>query len=130
MKNFSALWVKISMIYFLVGLTFGVYMHLTIQLQWKATHAHILVVGWLTTVVIGLIYARYEEAATHLLARLSFWFYHIGLPFLLLGMYSIYSKPLRPYMRIFVDGGGTVFIIGILLVTVNLFMHAKDHQET
>lgn len=82
-------WIKISIVYLLTGIAFGLFMHFTLQLQWSATHGHINVVGWLTTGVTGAIYSVYPTAANSIWGKLHFWFYNLGLPLLLIGMFVI-----------------------------------------
>lgn len=69
----GAKWIKISVMYLVIVLAFGLFMHYTIQLQWTATHAHIGVLGWLTTGFIGLIYSIYKDAAETGLAKAQYW---------------------------------------------------------
>lgn len=122
----GAKWVKISVIYFAVGLAFGLFMHYTIELQWKATHAHINVVGWLTTGLIGVIYSIYKEAAETALAKAQFWLYNIGLPFLFAGMMMIYLDVPRWLLEFCVSGGGIAVAISVLLFVINVYKHVKS----
>lgn len=119
----GARWIKIAVIYFLVGVGFGLYMHATIELQWAATHAHINVVGWLTTAAIGLIYTVYPQAGNSVLGKAHFWLYNIGLPVLLIGMLIIQPVLGMPMIliQICVWGGGGALAISILLFIVNVF---------
>lgn len=81
----GAKWIKNSVLYFAIGLAFGLFMYYAIDLQWKATHAHINLVGWLS-----VIYSVYKEAAETSLTKVQFWLYNIGLSFLFVGMMMIY----------------------------------------
>ncbi|ARJ38088.1 hypothetical protein SporoP8_03760 [Sporosarcina ureae] len=119
----GARWIKAAVIYFLIGVGFGLYMHATIQLQWGATHAHINVVGWLTTAMIGVIYTIYPQAGNSILGKSHFWLYNIGLPVLLIGMLIIQPALGLPkiLIQICVWGGGSALAISILLFIVNVF---------
>lgn len=119
----GARWIKAAVIYFLIGVGLGLYMHATIELQWGATHAHINVVGWLTTAVIGLIYTIYPQAGNSILGKVHFWLYNIGLPVLLIGMLIIQPALGMPMIliQICVWGGGGALAISILLFIVNVF---------
>ncbi len=67
-----------------IGLAFGLFMHDTVQLQWKTTC--IGVVSWKTTRFIGSIYSTNKDAAKTNLAKAQFWFCNVGLLLLFLGM--------------------------------------------
>lgn len=126
----GAKWIKVSVLYFLLGVGFGLYMHATVQLEWGATHAHINVVGWLTTVAVGVIYSIYPQAGNSTLGKLQFWLYNLGLPILLIGMLII--QPVLGVSVVLVDifvwAGGIALALSILLFIVNVFQHV--HQST
>lgn len=126
----GAKWIKIAALYFIIGIGFGLFMLYTIQLQWGATHAHINVVGWLSTGLIGVIYSVYPKAGNSQLGKLQFWLHQIGLPFLLIGMMMIYLDVPLIVLEIFVSGGGVAFLISVVLFIINLFqnMHASDSK--
>ncbi|MBY0223106.1 hypothetical protein ABZ756_04980 [Mammaliicoccus sciuri] len=123
----GAKWIKAAVIYFLIGVGFGLYMHATIELQWGATHAHINVVGWLTTAAIGIIYSVYPKAGNSALGKAQFWLYNIGLPILLLGMLIIQPAIGAPLMliQICVWGGGIALAFSILLFIVNVYKNVE-----
>ncbi|GAB0169788.1 cytochrome-c oxidase [Lysinibacillus sp. CTST325] len=122
----GAKWIKISVLYLVIVMAFGLFMHYTIQLEWKSTHAHIGVVGWLTTGFIGLLYSVYKDAAETGLAKAQFWFYNIGLPFLLVGMMMVYIDVPRWLFELFVSGGGIAVAISVLFFVVNVFKNVKS----
>ncbi|MFJ6209422.1 hypothetical protein [Lysinibacillus sp. NPDC092081] len=122
----GAKWIKISVLYLVIVLAFGLFMHYTIQLEWTATHVHIGVVGWLTTGLIGLIYSVYKEAAETGLAKAQFWFYNLGLPFLLVGMMMVHIDVPHWLFELFVSGGGIAVAISVLFFVVNVFKNVKS----
>ena len=109
----GAKWVKCSIVYLIIGIAFGLFMHYTVQLEWGATHAHISVVGWLTTGLIGVIYSVYKDAAKTTLAIWQFWLHSIGLPILLVGMLFVPLLGTIPFwlFELFVSVGGFRFCI-------------------
>lgn len=127
----GAKWIKISAIYLIIGIGFGLFMHSTVQLQWGATHAHINVVGWLTTAVIGLIYSVYPQAGNNSLGKAQFWLHNIGLPVLLIGMMIIQPSLGAPgfLIELCVWLGGLAFALSIILLIVNLFTNLKETTQ-
>ncbi|PID07073.1 MULTISPECIES: hypothetical protein [unclassified Sporosarcina] len=128
----GARWIKAAVIYFLIGVGFGLYMHATIQLQWGATHAHINVVGWLTTAMIGIIYTIYPQAGNSILGKVHFWLYNIGLPVLLIGMFIIQPALGLPmvWIQLCIWAGGSALAISILLFIVNVFKNVHAPFRT
>ena len=55
------------------------------------THAHIMVVGWLSFAVFGLFYAIYENTVPKLLARLHLWLAQVSFAGLVIGLWLLYS---------------------------------------
>lgn len=123
----GAKWIKCSIVYLIIGIAFGLFMHYTIQLQWGATHAHINVVGWLTTGLIGVIYSVYKDAAKTTLAVWQFWLHNIGLPILLVGMLFVPLLDKIPFwlFELFVSVGGFAFALSIILFFFNALKHIK-----
>ncbi len=124
----GAKWIKISVLYFLIGVVFGLYMHATIQLQWGATHAHINVVGWLTTAVIGVIYSVYPLAGNSGLGKAQFFLHNLGLPILLVGMFIIQPTVGAPgwLIQTTVYVGGIALALSILFFIVNVFKNVHE----
>ncbi len=124
----GAKWIKISVIYFLIGVGFGIYMHATFQLAWGATHAHINVVGWLTTAVIGVIYSVYPKAGNSGLGVAQFWLYNIGLPILLVGMLiiqpAIGASIFLIHLTVYV--GGISLALSIILFIINAYKNIHE----
>lgn len=124
----GAKWVKISVLYLILGIGFGLYMHFTVELQWAATHGHINVVGWLTTGLTGAIYSIYPTAGNSPLGKFHFWTYNIGLPILLAGMMAIYLSPPLWLLETLVVGGGGLVAIGVIAFIVNVFSNVRSPE--
>lgn len=121
----GAKWIKLSVLYLILGIAFGLFMHYAFDLRWGATHAHINVVGWLTTGLIGIIYSVYPRAGNSGLGVFQFWTYNIGLPVLLFGMGYIQIDP-GLLMEITVSGGGILVAISVLVFLVNVFTNIHE----
>lgn len=122
-------WIKISALYLILGIAFGLYMHVTVELEWAATHAHINVVGWLTTGLMGIIYSVYPKAGNGLLGKIHFWTYNIGLPFLLAGMLAIYLSPPGWLLEVLVIGGGGLVALSVIIFIINLFQNVHEPKD-
>ena len=125
----GAKWIKIAALYFILGIAFGLFMHYTIQLQWGATHAHINVVGWLSTGLIGVIYSVYPAAGNSSLGKMHFWLHQIGLPVLLLGMLFIYVDVPRFVLEFCVSGGGIAVALSVIIFILNVFKNVRGPES-
>jgi|SRR5699024_10195799 len=122
----GAKWIKLAVIYFIIGIAIGLYMSASLDLRWGAAHAHVNVVGWLSTGLIGLVYSVYPKAGNNSLGKASFWLYNIGLPFLLLSMFMVRLPAMLGYAHIFTFAGGGALALGIILFIVNVFQNVNE----
>ncbi len=117
MKKSSKWLIRFAAIYALAGAMLGSHMagsggdyHLSV------VHAHILVVGWLTTFAYGLFYRVFPEPGKLRLARWQAWSALVGGATMPIGMffYSQYPNPLST----------ALFIVtaSILLLAMILFL--------
>lgn len=118
-------WIRVAIIYLLIGVLFGMFMHITVHLEWKSVHAHINLVGWLTTAVFGIFYSLYPKMGASKLGVSHFWIHNVGVLFLLLGIFFIYVDSLRFILEPFVWIGGLALIASILIMIYNVFTQVK-----
>src|SRR5699024_4034724 len=99
--------------------------------EWSAAHAHVNLVGWASTAIIGLVYRAYPKAGTNTLAVWHFWLYNIGLPFLLLSMFMVQIPGAVVFSHIFTFGGGGALSLGIILLIIKWFikLNAKEKKN-
>jgi hypothetical protein len=80
-----------AIIYGLAGMCLGLYMGLIGNHTELPTHAHIMLIGWLSFAVFGMFYASFKEAGAGLLAKVHFWLAQIGFLGLAAGLAFIYA---------------------------------------
>ncbi len=119
-------WIKLSVLYLVIGISVGLFMSYTIQLNWAAGHAHVNVVGWLSTLGIGAVLSIYPHLAENGLGTATFWLYHIGVPLFLFSTFFVQVNPGVAHIFTFI--GGPMFLIAIILFGINLFMNLKDED--
>ena len=92
-------------------MTFGIWMGITERLFFANTHAHANLVGFVASVLFGLLYFAYPNLAKSRLAAAQFWIYEIGAVLLVIG-------------KGIVDGGGdnSVVKVGALVVLIGAVM--------
>jgi hypothetical protein len=80
-----------AIIYAILGMTLGLVMGMTHNHSQMPTHAHILVIGWVTFAIYGFFYHTFPNRSESGLARTHFWLAEISLIVLLIGLLMIFG---------------------------------------
>lgn len=117
----GAKWIKLAVLYLIFGIGVGLFMSMTLQLNWGSAHAHVNLVGFATTAIFGVIYSVYPQAAKNSLGKAHFWLHHIGVPIFLLSAFLVQVPGMLDTAHIFTYFGGGAFGLGIILFIFNAF---------
>src|SRR5512144_529471 len=71
---------RIAVVYLVIGAALGLTMGITQSFALASVHSHILLLGWTSLALAGLVYHLYPAASGTRLARLHFWLHNIALP--------------------------------------------------
>lgn len=74
------IWIKIAVVYLLLGVAMGIYMGASQNFAMRPVHAHVNLLGWATLALAGLIYTVFPEAGESKLAKAHFWLMNLALP--------------------------------------------------
>ena len=91
MDNISGKFIKIAVIFALLGMALGIKMAISGQHNQVQTHTHINLLGWVTMMLYGLFYKSHAEAGQGKLAMVHFWLSVTGTIVANLGVYLLYS---------------------------------------
>ncbi|MGH6929323.1 MAG: hypothetical protein ACREEV_13480 [Dongiaceae bacterium] len=91
MNGLSAWFFGSALVYGLLGLVLGNVMAASGDHSQMPTHAHILVIGWVSFAIFGMFYHLFAQRAGTLLARLHFWLAQVSLVALAIGLFLLYS---------------------------------------
>ncbi|WP_312472346.1 cytochrome-c oxidase [Neobacillus sp.] len=116
--------IKISVVYFVIGVCIGMYMSMTQKFTFTPVHVHINLLGWMSMALAGLIYVAFPSAAKTTLAKVHFWIHNISLPIMMIGLAFLVSgtEKAEPAVAI----GGTLMVLGIILFAINVFKNIKN----
>lgn len=114
--------IRISVIYLFIGTAVGMYMSITEDFGLSSLHTHILLMGWTTMTLAGLIYHIFPTLTRSVLCRIVFISLNIGVPFMMIGL--IYLK----YIAI-VSAGATITSIAILIFTVHILTGLRKSSD-
>jgi cbb3-type cytochrome oxidase subunit 1 len=115
---------KIAVIYLFVGALLGGFMGMTQQFTLAPVHAHVLLLGWASFALAGLVYHLYPAASATMLARIHFWLHNIGLPVFMLGLAMLLSgkESSGPIVGI----SASIVIVGLAAFAANVLMNVKS----
>ena len=114
---------RISVVYMVVGLVMGLAMGISSNFSLSSVHAHILLLGWLTMAVTGIVYLLMPGCAHNRLATLHFWGHNLGLPVMMtsLALEVHGKKDAVPAIAV----GSTLVGISLVLFAINLFRNGR-----
>ncbi|HVJ72638.1 MAG TPA: cytochrome-c oxidase [Casimicrobiaceae bacterium] len=114
---------KIAVVYLILGALLGLFMGLTQQFALAPVHAHLLLLGWASMALAGLIYHLYPDAAQTLLARIHFWVHNLALPVFMFGLACLLMG--REWAGPVVGVSAIVMLTGLVLFAANVLMNVK-----
>lgn len=109
--------IKIAVVYFAIGVLLGMTMGIIHDFRLTSLHAHVNLLGWVSTAIFGVIYSIYPFVATTKLAKAHFWLHNLGLPVMMIGLFceSFGISAGLPVMIV----GSLAVVIGTLLFAIN-----------
>lgn len=119
------LYILAGFVWLVIGMVFGIYLGITDQLQFSNSHAHANLLGFVVSVLFGLIYRNWPALQESRLAVPQFVLYQIGAIVLVAGKYDIDN-----------GGGGVLAPPGSMIVVLGtvlmfwIFARAKADQPT
>ena len=115
---------RIAVVYLVVGACLGLAMGLKENFVLAPVHAHLLLLGWASLALAGIIYHLHPDAATTRLASVHFWLHNIGLPVFMvgLGMLLTGTAGAGPVVGI----AATVVLVGLAVFATNVLLNVKS----
>lgn len=91
MRGFGKAFFASALFYGVLGILLGLHMAMSQNHGQLPTHAHLLVIGWVSFAIFGLFYSAYGHAVPKLLATLHFWLAEISFAALVVGLWLLYA---------------------------------------
>ena len=119
----GALWLKLAVLYLIVGVGLGLMMGASKDFTMRPVHAHINLLGWATMALAGLVYSVYPAAGGSRLAKAHFWLHNLSLPVMAIALSFVVAgqQALVPVLVI----SEIVASLGILVFAANIFLNLK-----
>jgi len=117
-----------------IGLALGLAMGISSNFSLTFVHAHILLVGWATMAIAGMIYVVVPDCARSRLGTLHVWGHNLGLPVMIASLAMKESGQAK--MEPLIGAGSTLVLVSLLLFAINLWrngglnhLRATDRNE-
>ena len=123
-SGLGVMWIKASVVYFIMGVSLGIYMGASGDHLLIPVHAHFNLLGWVSLALIGLIYRQFPKAGSHRLATVQFWLHNAGLlvaMVLLIGLLHG-NTALDPLIGV----ASVVIGASVVLFAINVFQNIKE----
>lgn len=114
---------KIAVVYLFVGACLGLAMGISGKFTLAPVHAHLLLLGWVSLALAGLVYHWYPTASATRLAHLHFWLHNIGLPGFMIGLTVMLTGEER--ILPLVAGFAVMALLGLGLFAANVLFNIK-----
>ncbi|MYL69767.1 cytochrome-c oxidase [Halobacillus litoralis] len=116
--------VKISTVYFAIGIAIGYYMSSAHDYALTPVHVHINVLGWTALTLAGILYHLFPDLAKSLSGKIHFWLHNIGLPIMILGLFLVVLYENDVWLPL-VATGATITSLGIFFFVFNVLKNLK-----
>jgi hypothetical protein len=115
---------RIAVVYLVIGVVFGIWMGITQQFQFAPAHAHLNLLGWASLALMGVIYHLFPAAARTRLAHWHFWLYNIGAAGFVISLTCVIAG--NEHMRQPLIIASNVIILGVVLFAINVFANVRE----
>lgn len=122
MPALSRIYFQTAILFLLAGITMGMQMAISHDHSAMAAHAHVNLLGWVTSAIFGIYYAFNPTKAVRRLAWLQYGAYTVGLVIMLPALFLMLrgNQALEPVVAV----GSMITAAAIFLFAVILFMPA------
>jgi hypothetical protein len=120
MMSISSLFFKGAVLWFVAGTSVGMQMGLSGNHGFIDAHAHLNLLGWVSSALFGCFYALHPMVATKRWAWIHFTIYNAGLGLMLPSLYLLQAgyDSADPLLQI----GSSITWVGVILFAILVFM--------
>ena len=91
MQGLSARFFSSAIVYGILGMVLGSVMGASGDHSQFPTHAHVILIGWVSFAIFAFFYHQFPEQAATLLAQAHFWLAQASYIVFMIGLYLIFS---------------------------------------
>jgi hypothetical protein len=120
MNAMTALWARTALVWFLATILFGMTMGMTQQFAYAPAHAHMGVLGWLSSAVFAVIYAVARPMADGARAPMMHWIAHnLGVVIMAFGLFMLINS--GGAWEALIPVGATMVIVAGIWLTIMMW---------
>lgn len=119
----GVIWIKLSVIYLVLGVAMGIAMGASQNFTLRPVHAHVNLLGWTTLALAGLIYCVFPQAGESRLAKVHFWLLNLSLPVMMVCL-SLFLFGNPNAVKVMAPAE-IAAALGIVAFAANLFVNLK-----
>ena len=122
-SNAGQVWLKLAVVYLIVGVSMGIAMGVSHDFSLRPVHAHINLLGFTTMALSGLIYSVFPEAGESRLAKVQFWLMNVSFPIMMvaLALLILGNGAVLPVLAI----AEIAAAVAVLVFAANIFTNLK-----
>ena len=125
----TSLWARTGLIWFLATMSFGMYLGITSQFTASSPHAHLGLLGWLSSIAFAFLWSIADPEGQKVgLARLHWAVHNLGLIVLVWAMWMVIKTGDGDTYGPMIGMGGLVIILGTLWLIVLLWPRLRPRS--
>ncbi|HYJ28925.1 MAG TPA: hypothetical protein VEW25_01115 [Allosphingosinicella sp.] len=128
MNRMSALWARTALVWFVLAVCLGLFMGITQRFEFAPSHAHIGVLGWLSSGVFAFLYAVAREGRPGRGPFFHWAAYNIGVAAMTGGLFGGLGLG-REAMMAVVPAGAILIVLSVLWATVTLWPRLRPGAD-
>lgn len=119
----SNIFLRLSVLFVVLGVSLGYWMGVTHDFVISPVHAHINLLGWVSMFLYGLFYRAFPDAARGWLPKAHLALAAIGLPLMMIGLtiQLLAITSLMPVVPVTMIVGPTMVVLGMVAFAVIVF---------
>ena len=124
MPRLAELFFKTAILFLIVGIAIGLQMSISGVHNVTGAHAHINLLGWVTSAIFGAYYALNPAKAEGRLPMAHYGIYTAGVVVMIVGLYLLLQG--NPALEPVVAAGSLITFVGVLVFAVVVFGKARS----
>ena len=127
MRGIDGLFLRIAVVYVIVGMALGIFMAISEDHSQMPTHAHMNLLGWASMALYAVVYRVWPEAARSPLAAWHFWTANAGTLIVTVGVAGVMAD--HPAFEPVAATGSFLSLIGMVLFAVIVYTRIGGAQD-